>query len=129
MSRKHVKAVALMSERELGEHIELWHNDLWLASRAEHARDHRSPRQFHIHDPGRVKQVTRLKVQAADDMDADILFRHIQARHPELKYEKRVASLREEHDATHRLIPLVLDHYHEPATDSRPDAVPELKSR
>jgi hypothetical protein len=115
MDRKHVKGVASMSERELGEHIELWHPELWLVSRAEHARDHRSHKQFHIHDPGRVKPVTRLKVQAADDMDADTLWLHIRHRHPELRYETRVAPLRDEHDATHRLIQLVLDHYHEPA--------------
>jgi hypothetical protein len=55
----------------------------------------------------------KLKVVAHEGMSADILYLHIRERHPELKYEKLVATLRELHKSSHRLIPSALEHYHE----------------
>lgn len=65
---------------------------------------------------------TRIKVVNAGGMKADVLYLHARLRHPELKYEIKVARLRDEHDASHRLVPLVLDHWHEaePAEPAEP---------
>src|SRR5271170_2964797 len=53
MGRKHVRAATSMTEQELGEHIEQWHNEtVWLATKSAHAEDHRQNRQGHIHDRG-----------------------------------------------------------------------------
>jgi|SRR5271166_2420386 len=53
----------------------------------------------------------------AEEMPADIFFKHVRARHPELDMETKVALLRHHHHQTHELIPYILDHIHEPAGD------------
>ena len=63
---------------------------------------------------------SRIEVVNAADMDADTLYRHVITRHPELcsgvKNPRPVAApaeLRYLHAESHRLIPLVLNHFHE----------------
>ena len=120
---EHVKAASAMDERGLGDHIERWHSNLWLATQNEHAEDHKRSRQFHVHDqPDRLRSARpeQINVVNAAGMDADTLYRHVLVRHPELCYGEKnprpvaaPAKLRYLHAESHRLIPLVLDHYHE----------------
>ena len=61
-----------------------------------------------------------INVVNAAGMDADTLYRHVRVRHPELCYGEKnprpvaaPAKLRYLHAESHRLIPLVLDHFHD----------------
>ena len=119
---EHVPDVSAMDERGLDEHIERWHEELWLATKHEHAEDHKRRRQFHIHDgrPYRLDRPEQIEIVNASGMDADTLYRHVIARHPELCYGEKnprpvaaPAKLRYLHAESHRLIPLVLGHFHE----------------
>lgn len=66
----------------------------------------------------------RRKVANAEGMKADVFYHHVRLRHPEQEGEKRVAYLRDQHRDSHRLIPLVLDHYHDAESGLDAGAVP-----
>jgi hypothetical protein len=82
------------------------------ADKYEAERKRNGPRYPAIRLPAR-----RRLVVDAEGMSADILRKHVHARHPELTYDMtagmHVSELLEEHRVSHRLIDKVLDHYHE----------------
>lgn len=78
---------------------------------------YRDARVLEATDPKPV--VDKTLVVNAEEMPADIFFRHVRTRHPELDGETKVALLRHHHHQTHELIPYILDHIHEPESGKR----------
>ena len=106
-----------MTDVELRVHMDQRHHIVGFVTREEHEHSHRGGLPSTISHKHERPSEAKRNVVAAESMDFGTFFKHVRIRHPELGIQFATVQCRIDHAASHRLIPAILNHWHEPALD------------